>query len=228
MVLGAIWGTILASKSHQKINQKIAQILDGFWKEFGSPMGSNWDPFWLPKSIKNQARFLKERGDGYHKGSAAEAGLRRVLFFAQRLIYLDKDYDNVSYTPTNAPGGCCGGLSTLRGTPPQHLFDVDPFWNDPLDSNSAFKHRSILKMCLEPLWVSMGGSWAPFWELWGLIFGAKIVNFGSLGGALADNKHKAEKRGQKGGPDSFPYTDLRYILASFFLDFWVIFVGIFF
>ena len=64
------------------------------------------------------------------KGSAAEAGLRRVLFFAQRLI-LDKDYDNVFYTPTDAPGGCCSGLSTLRGTPPQHLFDVDLLWNDP-------------------------------------------------------------------------------------------------
>ena len=67
----------------------------------------------------------------YAMRSAAEAGLRRVLFFAQRLIYLDIDYDNVSYTPTNAPRRCCGGLSTLRGTPPQHLFDVDLLWNDP-------------------------------------------------------------------------------------------------
>ena len=90
-----------------------------------------------------------------------------VLFFAQRLIYLDIEYDNVFYTPTNAPGGCCGGLSTLRGTPPPHLFDVDPFWNDPRDPNYSFRHRSILKICLEPLWVAMGGSWAPFWGPWG-------------------------------------------------------------
>ena len=27
-------------------------------------------------------------------------------------------------TRLSAPRGCCGGLSTLRGTPPQHLFDV--------------------------------------------------------------------------------------------------------
>ena len=61
-------------------------------------MGSKLGPFWLQKSMKKQGRFLKEEGDGWQKGSAAEAGLRRVLFFAQRLIYLDKDYDNVLYT----------------------------------------------------------------------------------------------------------------------------------
>ena len=92
MVLGAILRTILASKSHPEIDQKIDQILDGFWEDFGSQMGSKLGPFWLQNSIKNQGRFLKEKGIGYHKGSAAEAGLRRVLFFAQRLI-LDKEID---------------------------------------------------------------------------------------------------------------------------------------
>ena len=82
----------LASKSHQKIDGKIDQILDGFWKDFGSQMGSKLGPFWLQKSIKNQGRFLKEKGDGWQKGPAAEAGLGRVLFFAQRLI-LDKEVD---------------------------------------------------------------------------------------------------------------------------------------
>ena len=74
---------------------------------------------------------MNENGIESWKGSTAEAGLRRVLFFAQRLIYLDIDYDNVFYTPTDAPRRCCGGLSTLRGTPPQHLFDVDLLWYDP-------------------------------------------------------------------------------------------------
>ena len=162
---------------------------------------------------------MNENGDGWQKGSAAEAGLRRVLFFAQRLIYLDIVNDNVFYTPTNAPGGCCGGLSTLRGTPPQHLFDVDLFWNDPRDSNSAFKHRSILKICLESLWVAMGGSWAPFWELWGSIFGAKIVNFGSLGGPWHPEKTRPEKRPQKQRKTSKFSFNLEAIWASFFLDF---------
>ena len=82
-------GTILASKSHPKIDQKIDQILDGFWNDFGFHMRSNLGPFWLQKSIENQGRFLNEKSHGIRKGSAAEAGLRRVLFFAQRLIYLD-------------------------------------------------------------------------------------------------------------------------------------------
>jgi len=47
-----------------KIDQKIDQILDGFWNDFGSQMGSNWGPFCFQKSIKNQGRFLKEKGDG--------------------------------------------------------------------------------------------------------------------------------------------------------------------
>jgi hypothetical protein len=96
-----------------------------------------------------------------------------------------------------APGGCCGGLSTLRGTPPQHLFDVDLFWNDPRDSNSAFKHRSILKMCLESLWVALGVSWTPFWELWGSILEPKIVNLGLLGGPWHREKTRPKKELQK-------------------------------
>ena len=67
MVLGSILGTILASKSYPKIDQKIDRILDGFWKDFGSHMGSKLGPFWLQKSIKNQGRILKEKGDGSHE-----------------------------------------------------------------------------------------------------------------------------------------------------------------
>ena len=56
MVLGAILGTILGSKSHLKIDQKSDQILDRFWKDLGSQNGSILDQFWLKKSIKNQGR----------------------------------------------------------------------------------------------------------------------------------------------------------------------------
>ena len=109
MVLGAILGTILASKSHPEIDQKIDQILDGFWKDFGSQMESKLGPFWLQKSIKNQSRFLNDFWRIPEVGSAPEAWPVRVLFFAQRLIYLDIEYDNVFYTP-NAPVGCGGGF----------------------------------------------------------------------------------------------------------------------
>ena len=34
-------------------------------------------------------------------------------------------------------------------TPPQHLFVLDPLWNDPSRPECVFKHRSILKLCLE-------------------------------------------------------------------------------
>ena len=126
-------------------------------------------------------------------------------------------------TRRNSTRGCCGGLSTLRGTPPQHLFDVDLFWNDPRDSNSAFKHRSILKMCLESLWVAMGGSWAPFWELWGSIFGTKLVNFGSLGSPWHPKKTKRKKELKKEALAHFRTPILETILASFFVDFFVYF-----
>ena len=53
---------------------------------------------------------MNENGIESWKGSTAEAGLRRVLFFAQRLIYLDIDYDNVFCTPTNAPDGAAADL----------------------------------------------------------------------------------------------------------------------
>ena len=56
MVLGAIFGTILGSKSHLKIDQKSDQILDRFWKDLGSQNDSILDQVWLKKSIKNQDR----------------------------------------------------------------------------------------------------------------------------------------------------------------------------
>ena len=65
MVLGAILGTILGSKSHLKIDQKSDQILDRFWKDVGSQTGSILNQFWLKKSIKNQGGFLIEKRDGH-------------------------------------------------------------------------------------------------------------------------------------------------------------------
>ena len=70
-------------------------------------------------------------------------------------------------------------------------------------------------MCLESLWVAMGGSWAPFWELWGSIFGAKIVNFGSLGGPWHPEKTDPKKDPKKEAPAIFTPTIFKTIVASF-------------
>ena len=78
-------GTILASKSHQKIDGKIDQILDGFWKDFGSQMGSKLGPFWLQKAIKNQGRFLKEKADGLRKGVGGRGGAQEGHFFRAKI-----------------------------------------------------------------------------------------------------------------------------------------------
>ena len=62
------------------------------------------------------------------EGVGGRGGAQEGPFFRAKIdiLILDLDYDSVFYTP-NAPVGCGGGLSTLRGTPPPHLFDVDPF-----------------------------------------------------------------------------------------------------
>ena len=99
------------------------------------------------------------------KGSAAKAALqgrsptrdRDVLGLVGHIWIEIIDYDSDVLHARQHHGGCCGGLSTLRGTPPQHLFGVDLLWNDRRDSHYCFKHRSILKSCLESLWVSLEG-----------------------------------------------------------------------
>ena len=53
MVLGTILGSILGSKSHPKLDQKINQILDRFWKDFGSQVG----PFWPNFGSKNRSKI---------------------------------------------------------------------------------------------------------------------------------------------------------------------------
>ena len=69
MVLGAILATILGSKSHPKLDEKIKQILDRFLMGFGSQFGSILGQFWLQKSIKNQGRkkidFWRMYGDSW-------------------------------------------------------------------------------------------------------------------------------------------------------------------
>ena len=73
------------------------------------------------------------------RGSAARAGLqgrsptrdRDVLGLVRHICIEIIDYDSDILHAGQHHGGCCGGLSTLRGTPPQHLFDVDLLWNDP-------------------------------------------------------------------------------------------------
>ena len=80
-------------------------------------------------------------------------------------------------------------LSTLRGTPPQHLLVVDLLWNDPAKFEFCFE-ASVAYVAFT---VSAGGSWSPFWKLSGFILGAKIVHFGFLGGPWHLEKPNPEK-----------------------------------
>ena len=53
-----------------------------------------------------------------------------------------------------------------------------------------------------------GGSWLPFWELWGLILGAKIVHFGYLGGPWHTEKNSPEKYLKK--VSAYPMAGLHF------------------
>ena len=101
------------------------------------------------------------------------------------------DIDSIFYTPLEAPRRCCGGLSTLRGTPPQHLFDVDLLWNDL----AGFKFFFMASVACVAFSVSAGGSCSPL--------GAKIVHFGSLGGPWHPEKTSPEKELKKGSFSSY-------------------------
>ena len=93
--VGDHFGIKIASKNRSKNRSDFGWILEGFWLPNGVKVGPILAPKIDQKARSIFERFLKNRGDG----SAAEAGLRRVLFFAQRLIYLDIEYDSVFYTP---------------------------------------------------------------------------------------------------------------------------------
>ena len=80
-------------------------------------------------------------------------------------------------------------MSTLRGTPPQHLFDVDLLWNDP----ARFEFCFYVSVACVAFLVSPEVSWSPSLELWGSILGAKIVHLGSLGGPWRLEKTSPEK-----------------------------------
>ena len=71
--------------------------------------------------------------------------------------------------------------------------------------------------------MALEGSRAPFWELWGSILGAKIVNFGSLGGPWHLEKTRTEKELKKEPPRYRTTSILETILASFFDDFSIYF-----
>ena len=67
MVLGAILAIILGSKAHPKIDQKINQILDRFWKDFGLQLGSILAP--LAPNIDQKSRSIFEGKRGWMKDS---------------------------------------------------------------------------------------------------------------------------------------------------------------
>ena len=111
-------------------------------------------------------------------------------------------------------------LSTLRGTPPQHLFDVDPLWNDP----PKFEFWFYASVACVAFSVSAGGSWSPFLELWEVILGAKIVHFGSLGALGTQTKPIQKKTPKK---TYFAYMHSLILdsnLAPFFDVFWIDFL----
>ena len=103
-------------------------------------------------------------------------------------------------------------MSTLRGTPPHHLFDVDRLWNDP----PKFEFWFYASVACVAFSVSDGGSWSPFWELWEIILGSKIVHFGSLGGPWDLGKTDPEKERKKEENPSYPYLYLRHNFGSVF------------
>ena len=76
--------------------------------------------------------------------------------------------------------------------------------------------------------MSAGGSWSPFWELWGLILGAKIVHFGSLGGPWHLEKPNPEKELKKGRCISRGLAPFGDLFGSCFNDCLLDFVGTFF
>ena len=109
----------------------------------GAVFGAILEPFWLPKwtqkRIQNETQkkvqFLENRPNtcvqilvlfGMQKRgvwSAAPAfppRVPKVIRFRYIVIGQSRITDLTRHVaPT---GGCCGGLSTLRGTPPQHHF----------------------------------------------------------------------------------------------------------
>ena len=89
----------------------------------------------------------------------------------------------------------CGALTTLRGTPPQHLFDVDLLWND----RASFEFFFMAAVACVAFSVSAGVARSPFWKLWGVILGAQIVHFGSMGGLWHPEKISSEKELNKKG-----------------------------
>ena len=103
-------GRILGSRSHPKIDQKINQILDRFWKDFGSHFGSILGQFWLHKSIKNQGRFLKEKTSWIMWLKAGSpryrAGLREGLIITE----LRQRHLKVYLTRREKHQRCCGGF----------------------------------------------------------------------------------------------------------------------
>ena len=67
---------------------------------------------------------------------------------------------------------CCGGLKTLRGTPPQHPFDVDLWALSQVSKRLSTKYLEALKPILKKIFVCE----VRFWD-------AVLVDVVPMGGS---------------------------------------------
>ena len=105
-------GTILGSKSHPKIDEKINQILDRFWKDFDLQMRSKFGQLSFPKIDKKSSpifeRFFENPGgrvgasSGTPGRTIGEVNPSKIdLVIRQSILHAEQHHR-----------GCCGGLST--------------------------------------------------------------------------------------------------------------------
>ena len=78
-------------------------------------------------------------------------------------------------------------------------------------------NKKSIKNSIEVL--GLGVPWTPFWELWGSILGAEIINFRSLEGPWNPDGLETEKKSKKEPKNSNGSFILETVLASFFGDF---------
>ena len=125
------------------------RIFDRFWVDVRPRFGSILAPFWDEKIDQISGSifgpFLTSKVDGWKSRadrSAAEAALvdKSILdllcirSFGHRIFVLAR---------LNKHRRCCGGLSTLRGTPPQHSLGIVLFKADLERPGANVRHNGI-------------------------------------------------------------------------------------
>ena len=149
---GKHFGIKIASNNRSKNQSDFGSILEGFflplWIHFGQILAPKIDQ--KSRSIFDMILNNLRGGSGGTGGAQGGPNYHRTW---------TKTLESMFYTPREAPGRCCGGLSTLRRTPPQHLFDVGLLWNN--------------------LWPPLASPWPPLAPLWPP-FGLPLASLGLL------------------------------------------------